>query len=333
MDFDRCSLFLFLMRAQPPALADYEEFNKYVPVFFGLPNKNITWRLGRFLPKDTIHKFALLPEQVDSMPNLVDWDMISTHNLSGLFLRKHKERINWSIFLKNKHPKNIDDLISVKDKINEHQHLFYDIYMKRRYYTLEFISKFAYMIDWKWVCKNIKLPEHALLLYWDKFNSVHISKYQTITDHIAKTKLHAINWIIASKKKLAESTISIARNYVDWEIICKKQQLSTKFISQFALYVHWANVSRYQELTDEFIIKYQKKLNMSLISTYQNMTVATIRELENVLRFDLLLKNSHYNKFGTPQITTNGKEYFVIEPPPLGKIAKVSYYSAESAEF
>jgi hypothetical protein len=299
-----------------------------------MPNKNITWKLGAFLSHDTVHKLVLSLEQIDIIHDVVDWDIVSSYNLPTFFILKHKKLINWPIYLQNEYPKDIKTLIQVKDKITENQHLFYDMYMKRKYYTPEFINNFAYMIDWNWVCKNIKLDENMLLTYWDKFRNSSVAKYQNITDRVAKIKLHSINWIIASKKKLSEYTISLARNYVNWELICKYQKkLSISFLHHFNAYLHWPNTSKYQELTDSFIIKYHTRLNMTLVCTYQNMSLATIRELENIIKFDVLIKNNNYNKPNTIQITTNGKLYFVIEPPPIGNISRISYYSAEGALF
>ena len=333
IDFDRYTTFVTPTAKIADALTTSESFNKYVPVSFGMPNKNITWKLGRFLPHETIHKMALLPEQVEAMFDLVDWDVISTYDLPGSFLLKYKHLINWKVYIQNEHIKKISDLLVVHSKIIEHRKLFIDVRLKRKYYTIPFIREFASIIDWKWLCKNIKLDEDTLLMFWDKFKNNHISKYQNITDRVAKKKLISINWIIASKKKLSESTISLARNYVNWELICRYQKLSPKFINYFAAYIHWSNIAIYQTLTDEFILKYKKKLNMTLVSMYQKMSISTLKELDQVLKFDLLFKNKHYNKPGAIYIATNGKQYFVIEPPIIGDISKISYYVAEGAEF
>ena len=335
-DLDQCRTFSFFLRKlhTPPSLITSENYNKYVPVSFCMPNKNITWKLGMFLTADTIHKLSLLPEQIEAIPDLVDWDIISTRDLNVNFLIKYKDNINWEIFLQNEHPKPINTLIQVKEKIAENQHLFYNTRMKTRYYTQEFIFAFTHMIDWKWLCKNIKLKERTLLTFWNKFNKNHIAKYQKITDNIARQKISEINWLIAGKRKLSENTISLARNYVNWETICKYQKkLSIKFLEYFALYLNWDKVSKYQTLSDDFIIKYHKKLNMPIVSMYQNMSVKTIKELEAFLKFDILLQNQHYNKPGTIQVISNGTYYFIVEPPFMGNIPKISYYSAESAEF
>ena len=335
IDFDRCCSFntYVPIKKEDKPLTTSENYNKYVPVSFGMPNKNITWKLGNFLPHEIIHRLILLPEQIEAMYDLVDWDIISTYNLTGDFLLRYKHLINWKIYIKNDHIKSINDLVLVKDKIIENKHIFMDIRIKRKYYTIPFVKEFSSIIDWKWLCKNVKLNEDILLTFWNKFKHNSISKYQQITTNIAKKKLASVNWIIASKRKLSENTISLARNYVSWELICRYQKLSAKFLNAFVTYLHWANTSMYQVLPDDFIVRYHKKLNMSLVCIYQKLSISTIKELEHVLKFDLLYKNKYYNQPGEIQIATNGKQYFVIEPPPMGNVPMVSYYSAEGAEF
>ena len=137
-DFDRSRWFSFLMREviPPPAITSSHNYNKYVPIYFGLPNKNMTWKLGAFLARDTINKLTLLLNQIEAIHDLVDWDIISTHDLPSEFVIKHKNNINWEVYLKTHHSKNIDVLIKAKDKIHDHQHLFYSIYMNIMYMNI-----------------------------------------------------------------------------------------------------------------------------------------------------------------------------------------------------
>lgn len=316
------------LRIQPETI-ESDNFNKYVPVNFGLPNASQNWKLSKFLEKDILNRFPLLESQIECMADIVDWDIVSSLELSGTMFVKHKNRINWEIFLQNEHPKEINFLIDVQDKLFEHQSLFFRSRMKRLYYNTPFILVFPNLIDWKWLIKHIKLDEYMLLKFWDKFKPNDIARYQTITPFIAKQKLNSINWIIAGKHHMLEAVICIAHDYLVWETICKRQKnLSEELLTKFAYKLHWKNVSRYQSLTSAFIRKYSKKLDMRLVSQYQDLAIDLIKEYEGVIDFELLMKNKHFNKPGCAQIVTNGQNYFVIEPPPLGEIPKVSYYTS-----
>lgn len=308
---------------------DSAAFDKYVPVNFGLPNANQNWKLSKFLEKDMLNTFPLTEMQIDALADILDWDIISSLELSGPMFVKHKDRINWEIFLQNGHPKEINFLLDVYDKLVEHQYLFFHPRMKKKYYNTPFILVFSNLIDWKWLVKNVKLDEYVLLKFWDKFKPNDISRYQSITYTIAKQKLNSINWVIAGKHSLPEEVICIAHDYLVWAIICKRQKgLSEELLVRFANRLHWKNVSRYQRLTPNFIRKYRKKLDMQLISQYQDLPIDLIKDFEECIDFSLLAKNKNYNKPNKIQITTNGKNYFIVEPPLLGNMPKVGYYTS-----
>ncbi len=317
----------------PKKLTDDTNFNKYVPIDFGLPNKDLNWRMGAFIDMDRINKIPFNEYQIDVLADILDWDIISTMELSGPMMVKHKDNINWEVFLRNGKPKEINYLIDVKDKLIEHNNLFFNPRMKRKYYNTPFVLVFPTMIDFKWLVKHVKLEEYVLLKFWNKFKPNDIAKYQNITYAVAKEKLNQINWLIASRKPLTEDTIALAHDFVNWQVICRRQKhLSEDFLIKFIKKLHWANVSKYQTLTDKFIRTYRKKLDLCMVSEYQNMSIDTIRELELSLDFDKMAKNKNYNKPGKIQIVSNGTSYFVIEPPMMGTIPKVSYYATSEAE-
>jgi hypothetical protein len=307
---------------------DSINFNKYVPINFGLPNANLNWRLSKFLDVNILNRMHLTEPQIDCLADILDWDIISNLELSGYMFVKHKDRINWEIFLQNDHPKEINFLVDVQDKLIEHQYLFFNPRMKRKYYNTPFILVFYNLIDWRWLVKNVKLDEYILLKFWEKFKPNDISRYQTITATIAKQKINRINWRIAGKRPLDEEVIHIANDYLDWETICKRQKnMSEATLIKFIHKLHWKNVSKYQKLSDAFIRKYRKKLDMHLVSQYQNLSIDLIKELEPFIDFELLIKNKNYNKPNTIQVFTNGKKYFIIEPPFIGDIPNINYLS------
>lgn len=333
--FDRPGLRFFLNNhPQSPVikntkLIDSSNFDKYVPINFGLVNPNQNWRLSKFLDASIFGDIPLNNNQIDILSDTIDWDIVSHKELSGPIIIKHKNKINWEIFLQNGHPKDINSLINVGDKIIEHQYLFFNPRMKKMYYNIPFILVFPNLIDWNWLVKNVKLNEFILLKFWNNFKSNDISRYQTITPKIAKQKLRSINWIIAGKHPLQEEVIHIAHDYLTWETICKRQKkMSEETLIKFSHKLHWKNVSTYQKLSCSFIKKYYKKLDMRLVSQFQNLSIDLIKELEEFIYFDLLAVNKNFNQQGTIQVLTNGTNYFIIDPPPIGNIPSVSYYNA-----
>lgn len=301
-------------------------YNKYTPYYLWLSTKNQTFKLGAFLPNDLLDKLPLNNHQIAAFADQLDWDVLSELEIAGPLMVKYKDKINWDIFLRNGKPKEINYLINVRDKLIEHQSVFFSHRIKKRYYNTPFVLIFDNMIDWKWLIKNKKLEDYVLLKYWHKFKPNDISRYQTITYEVAKEKLGHINWGIAGKHKLSESTIELASDYLNWQVVCRRQKrLSESFLTRFANRLHWLNTSIYQTLTPAFIRKFIKKLNIPAISEYQNMPIDLIRELEDRLDFSKLVKNKHYNKSGSIQITTNGIAYFIIEPPIIGKVPRINY--------
>ncbi len=308
-------------------------YNNYTPYNFGLTNKNLNWRLGSFIPVDSVNKLPLNYEQIDAFADVLDWDKISMDEIPGPLMVAHKDKINWDIFLRNGKPKEINYLMNVRDKLLDYHHVFFHPRVKKRYYNTPFILVFEELIDFKWLVKHVKMDEYVLLKFWDKFKPNDIARYQNITYRVAKEKINKINWNIASRRPLGERTIALASDYVNWQTICRKQKnLSEGFLTKFVHRLHWANVSRYQSLTHNFIRRYRKKLNMALLSEYQNLTIEIIRELEDDLDFPKLLKNKHYNKSYTIQVITNGSVYFIIEPPAIGSIPKINYISSIEAD-
>jgi len=304
-------------------------FNKYVPINFGLPSSNLNWKLAQFLTIDFLTRTYIgLPQQIDAMADIINWDIISTRELPGPLFVKHANKINWAAFLQNGKPKEINFLIDVKDKLIENIDVFYDSRLRKRYYNTPFLLVFPNLIDWRWAAKNVQLEEYVLLKFWDKMPINRISKYQQITDTIALEKKDQINWQLVSRRPLSEKIMNLVADQLNWDTICRRQRnLSEDFLTKNADRLRWRIIARYQLLTPAFIRKYARKLDMALISQYQDLPIDFVREFENQLDFSLLAKNKHYNKSDTIQVLSNGRDWFVIDQPLIGRIPKVSYLS------
>lgn len=307
-------------------------FNKYVPIYFGLLNKNQHWKLGKYLQFSILNKIHLIGPQIDCLHDVINWEELSKTHIPDYLIIKYKNLINWEIFLQNKHPKGIIFLSQVKDKVIEQYSLFFKNEMKKIYYTSHFIQVFPELIDWKWLVTNLKLNEYILLKYWDKFSSDDISKYQNITRNIFEKKKIFINWVEVSMRSLSDKFIEMAHEYLIWNLLCKYQKFSRKilnnYMEKFTSREHWDTISQYQKLSNKFIRKKYKKLNMFLVSRYQNMNMDTIMELSSYINFDNLLNNKWYNTPNSIQIFKNHNKFFILCPSLLG-YQTVNYYEPQ----
>jgi len=148
--------------------------NDYTPNF-GL-HHDINWRLIPFIDKDLLSRMPLCDFQIDYLANsnYLNWDIISNRPLPDYILLNHKEKINWSIYLRN-----FD--VDIKLLRQVRKYLYYDIFADRqtkRYYNNQFILSFPHLVDWKWCIKNIQLSNYILTTFRDKFKPSHIKKYQ-----------------------------------------------------------------------------------------------------------------------------------------------------------
>lgn len=311
------------------SISNSPNYNKYVPLDFCMPNKNLNWKMGHFIDIERITQMCKLESQIDCLADVIDWDIVSAKPLSSKVYIPHKDRINWSTFLKGPGPVDPENLDKVKDKLAESQYLFFKPSMKKRYYTKEFISTVPHLVDWKWVIKHIQLGDD-LIKFWDRCKINHICKYQKLTINVVKKKYPQINWYIASNKPLEHSIVEIASDYVYWPAVCRKtRNIPERILEENKHRIDWESTSRYQNLSGEFIKKYKSRLNMRKVSLYQNLDVATIRELQHNLDFEMLLKNTHYNKKNTLRVLFSDGMYFLIEPPIIGNMLKVNYLTLQ----
>lgn len=287
-------------------------------------------KLVSFLPSDVLSRFPLNADQIDRYHAYLDWDIMSGKFLPGETFVKYANLIDWNVFLKNGKPKETDYLLYVVDKLEVNREMFFDVRIKKIYYTTSFILTFPQYVDWKWCCKHLKLDDFVILKYWHRFNTNHISKYQIISDNVFKERKKDINWKLASKNKLSECILREMKDMLNWDLVSKKQKLSESFLIEHTDYINWELIAKYQELSVNFITRFIRKLPIKIISKYQDLTAEFIKKFSNVLDFDLLATNKNFNKPDSIQIVKSSNVWFVIDPPMLDKFNLVNFASCES---
>ena len=286
---------------------------------FGLEHPDYNFRLMSYIPSDVLSRLPLEDFQIDRYADLLNWDIMSSKELPGWIFVKYKNRINWEVFLQNKHPKEINFLLDVRDKLHENAHLFFDTRIKKLYYTEHFISAFPEYIDWNWCARYIKLSDYIIFRNWTKFNINILSKYQTFSDEIIQQKRTSIAWEYASKKPISPNILKEVA-MMRWDIMIQYQTFDVQFIqSQFEQFEYSKTavyaLCRYQPLTEAFILTKHKKLLMSIISEFQNLTIDFIKANQSILSMESLAKNNNYNKSDSIQILQSGERWYIIDTP------------------
>jgi hypothetical protein len=276
-----------------------------LPINFGFHRLDYDWYLLRFLSIDTLSRINLHWYYIDILAPILNWDILSSKELPGPIIVKHKDKINWEVFLKNGKPKEINYLTKVYDVLEKYCYIFFDGRIKKMYYNKHFLLVFPQFVDWDWCAKNLTLSPYILEKYWDKFNKRLVSKYQILTSKLAICKKSSIIWDLASKKSMAEDMIHDLRHYVNWKVICKKQKLSCGFMKNHKVFLDWEMVSRYQNMDIDFITENLEHLKLELLSI-----------------------NKHFNKKDTIHVIENNKIWFIIQPPIIDSYKKVNFLSA-----
>lgn len=300
----------------------------YVPNF-GLASENLNYLMLEFISPLLLSSLPLLDVQIDMLANtsdnLLDWDTISSRKLPGWLFVKHKDKINWDIFLKNKKPKHLCYLIEVKDKILSHSYVFFENDIKKLYYSIEFIAAFPEIIDWNYSIEHCKLTDYLLLKYWDRCNIDRVCTFQDLSIDVLKEKQYTLNWHILSKRHLSESIIDKFCNLVDWDLIGQYQKLSEHFIIQHKNKLNPSILCTYQVLSEDFINKYILWLPMLLISKYQNLSAEFISDHRDELDFTLLSQNINYNKEHGIQILQSGGRWYIIMVDIISPSGKINF--------
>lgn len=278
--------------------------NEYVPISFGLPNKDLNWELSSWLSKKSITFHAILPEQQISIAELLDWDYLSTTELDPIVIIECAKYINWSIFIRNKKPKSVKALKVVKRYLYQNVNIFFEEDIKFQYYSTDFILTFPKLIDWSWAVKNISLDEIILDVFWHKFKFEDINNYQKITDFLLKKHVKDDDKNAACKNHLfREETINSLINVINWDVISRYQKLSEKFILEHKSFIDWRIISQYQSLSADFIFNNRYSLNMQKISQYQNLSFDFIKKHADIFNWHLLAKNKNIK--GATVVSTN----------------------------
>jgi hypothetical protein len=301
-----------------------------VSVSFGLASSDNSWRLLSYIDVDTFSRLPLTDFQIDQYVDVLNWDIMSSKEIPARSIVKHADRINWEIFLRNKHKKELSALLDVKHKLAEHASVFFDNRMKKYYYNKEFMLIFPQYVDWNWCARYKKIDDYVLLKFWDKFKINILSRYQPMSDVVHQEKKYVINWKTASRWPIKEETLRQIINLVSIPLISRKQVLSESFIEEYITVLDIDKICRYQRLSESFILRKQKTLNMKIVSRYQYLSPEFIITNRHVLSMPDLACNIHYNKTNSLQVTstidteTNTQRWFIIDPTPMAKFAEIN---------
>lgn len=303
-------------------------------VNLGLYHDDLNYKLLSFIEPDIISRLPLLDFQIDQLANYLNWDILSSKPLDGWIFVKYKHRIDWSVFLQNGHPKEINYLLDVKDKLSEHQHLFFNTRIKKQYYNHAFLSAFPEYVDWNWCAKNMKLSDFVLLHNWNKFNIGILSKYQTLSSTVLIKHKYNVIWKYVCRHRLEESLMRKLDYLMVWDVVCKYQKLSELLIEDYRHILSTNKkcmyaICRYQKLSEQFITTNIKWLDLETIYKYQNLSIDYIRENISTINLEILSTNIHYNKPNCIQILKSGSSWYIIDPPYIQTSQNVFICSVE----
>jgi hypothetical protein len=300
------------------------EFKQIINVVnFGLDD-DLNWFLLDFMDSDTLSRLPLLDFQIDQLADRLNWDIMSSKELAGWIFVKYKDNIDWQAFLTNKHPKEINYLLSVEDKLQANRSVFDNYYIKKLYYDSNFISAFPWLIDWHWYAKNMQIPDYVLLRHWNKFNINRISKYQRLSRNVISKKCTQINWTLAARHPLPQDILHSIVEYVNFKTLCRYQRLTEEFIEKYIERIKHDKscvelLCRYQQLSEEFILKHHKWLNLSIVSKYQDLSVEFIKQNRALVNIPSLAENKNYNKPDTVQILKSQNRWYIIDAPIINQ--------------
>ncbi len=275
---------------------------------FGMWNIDLNEMLIPFFDPDWLSKLHLTENQIIRYANILNWDILSTRNLSPYILDNYP--INWPVYYMSEGPRHL-----FREKILSNEYIFRSVRMKKRYYDNNFINVVPEIVDWQWCVKNVQLSQQNLLLHWDKLNINLVCKHQNLTNHMLFEKRDELNWTILSKKELSEDIIYVLRKYVDWSNICRYQVLSSRFIDENYNSCDIDIITQYQVLDEWFIRKHRTDIDKDLLCRYQNLQFQFLKENTGLIRINSILQNENYNNKNTLQITQINGVIYIIEPP------------------
>lgn len=298
---------------------EYKISWKY-PINFGMNSKYLNRYVLDFIDSDTLSRLPLLDFQIDALADILNWDIISTKQLSGWLFVKHKNKINWHVFLQNNQYKNLFYLMKVKNIVKKYSYVFFNPRVKKMYYNDEFISTFTSIIDWDWCVKHVPISDCIIQNNWHKINANKLSKYQLLSENILKDKRNYLNWNCVCKKPLSEKSMEENIDFIRFDIICKWQKLSESFIDKYKLHIMYNSqavyaLCRYQYLSESFILSNKKWLQIDTLCKFQDLSIDFIKQNIYWLNVNSLMENKYYNRQNTIQILKSQDRIYIIDLP------------------
>jgi hypothetical protein len=289
------------------------------PVDFGLWS-DYNRVVVRGLDRGFLSGLPLTQPQIDSLAPLLDWDVISRRHLSGYNIVKHQARINWPVFIRNGHRKNILALVTTRDRLRPHAAVFMTARMQARYCTEMFMSAFPELTDWAWCTRNLPIGSYVLLKYWDSLDVPAVCAHQTLDSQVFESKAGLLDWAVLcqnpNRLPMTEDFLAKYADYIHWDHLVTHYKIPQDLLEPYLTPARGHLIARHQELTEAFILTHFIHLGSWHISRYQYLSYEFIRDHLSLLNVSQLLLNPHFNQPDRPSVLTLNKQVFIIAPTP-----------------
>jgi hypothetical protein len=234
-------------------------------------------------------------QQIIENTDRLDWEILSTRDLSSEVVLQCSNMINWQTFLMSKHAISISILRLCKNHVMGCGPILVLPEVRHRY-TPEFISEFSVYVDWVWIVQNVKLPAHSIIKNWDYIDPNLVIIHQKIPEVLIMAKQKSLNWsLICIHQKLPISMIEVYKHRVFWNLLFIHQSLPEDFI-----YIYRHSCKNYEEvipthnfLSEEFIAGNLSWLDINSVSQMQPLSYSFINANKTILNFELLAKNEN----------------------------------------
>ena len=200
--------------------------------------------------------------------SVISWYSVSRKPLSEDFIRKFKDKINWSC-------------ISRYQKLSEN-----------------FIREFQNEVYWSFISQYQILSENFIREFKEKVVWEFISIYQKLSEDFIIEFKNEVNWFSISRdQKLSENFIIKFKKIIYWSTISIYQKLSESFISKYKNEVDWLNISKYQKLSEAFISENINKISLPEIVQYQKLSDELFKKIGGKkIRNNWLYKDAKFKK-------------------------------------
>lgn len=176
--------------------------------------------------------------------------------------------------------------------------------------TVDFLIENKDKLDFKVICKNIKIDRNVILgelIDYVDWTSIILYHHDSLHDEDFWNNCWRVNWrSVSYSQNLTEEVISICPEQLDWQVVIARHKYDEEFLTKYSKFLDWNQVISMQKLsmefiennseklrpykyavymnqkfTEDFMRKYKDKLDWDLISRYQNLSLEFIEEMSD----------------------------------------------------